>query len=218
MNRDDLADGPTGERILYLMKTRGAQSAGDIGRSLEMTSVGARQHLAKLQAAGLVRYQATALGRGRPRHLWSLTAAGHARFPDRHSDVVLALIEGVRDALGPSALDDVIARHEQRQLAAYAAELAGAEDAADAARRLAAIRSREGYMAEARQLADGEIQLIENHCPICVAAAACQGFCRAELSVFQAVLARFGEVARDEHLLAGARRCAYRLRPSGSAT
>jgi predicted ArsR family transcriptional regulator len=41
-------------------------------------------------------------------------------------------------------------------------------------------------MAEVKTQADGSCLLIENHCPICAAAEACQGFCRSELEVFQA--------------------------------
>lgn len=210
-----IAEAPTSERILYLLKTRGPQQAADIGALLGMTTVGARQHLANLEAAGLVRFETAIVGRGRPRRMWSLTGAGHARFPDRHADLTLVLIDGVRETLGPQALDRIIARHEQRQLAAYASELAGAADAMEALRRLAAIRSREGYMAQALRLPDGDLQLVEDHCPICAAASACQGFCRAELAVFQALLARFGRLEREEHLPSGARRCAYRLRLAG---
>jgi predicted ArsR family transcriptional regulator len=55
--------------------------------------------------------------------------------------------------------------------------------------------------------------LIENHCPICAAARACQNFCRAELEVFRQALGEGAEVTREEHLLLGARRCAYRITP-----
>jgi hypothetical protein len=74
-----------------------------------------------------------------------------------------------------------------------------------------AIRSREGYMAEWSEDADGFL-LVEYHCPICAAATICQGFCRAELAVFQEVLGTEAEVSRVEHIPAGARRCAYRIR------
>jgi predicted ArsR family transcriptional regulator len=53
--------------------------------------------------------------------------------------------------------------------------------------------------------------LIEDHCPICVAAQACQGFCRAELELFREVLGTDAQVVREQHLLAGARRCVYRI-------
>jgi predicted ArsR family transcriptional regulator len=68
-------------------------------------------------------------------------------------------------------------------------------------------------MAEWRKDDDGFL-LVENHCPICTAAAACQGFCRSELDVFRDALGRDAVVERIEHILAGARRCAYRITPA----
>ena len=72
------------------------------------------------------------------------------------------------------------------------------------------MRCAEGYMAELRQ--DGaDFIFIENHCPICSAAKACMGFCRSELELFRKVLGEGVRVEREEHILAGARRCAYRV-------
>lgn len=51
---------------------------------------------------------------------------------------------------------------------------------------------------------------VENHCPIC-AAAACQGLCRSELAIFRAGLRSGVAVERVEHILAGARRYADRI-------
>ena len=79
--------------------------------------------------------------------------------------------------------------------------------------RLAAIRTREGYMAEWTKDDEGYL-LVENHCPICAAATICQGFCRAELAVFQEVLGEEAQITRVEHIPAGARRCAYRITTS----
>ncbi len=64
-------------------------------------------------------------------------------------------------------------------------------------------------MADYEEQADGTLLFIENHCPICAAAAACQGFCRAELTLFREVLG--AKVERTEHILNGARRCAYTI-------
>jgi predicted ArsR family transcriptional regulator len=44
-----------------------------------------------------------------------------------------------------------------------------------------------------------------------VAAAECQGFCRAELETFQEVLGPDASVERTEHIVQGDRRCAYRV-------
>ena len=67
-------------------------------------------------------------------------------------------------------------------------------------------------MAEAREEPDGSWLLVENHCPICAAASECQGLCRSELEIFRSVLGRKVSVEREDHILAGARRCAYRVR------
>ena len=71
-------------------------------------------------------------------------------------------------------------------------------------------------MAEWSRREDGAYLLIENHCPICAAAAACRGFCRSELALFEAMLAP-ARVERLEHILVGARRCAYLVTPSQTA-
>ena len=88
--------------------------------------------------------------------------------------------------------------------------MVGANSVTERVERLVAIRSREGYMAQLQVESDGSLLLIENHCPICAAAASCQGFCRAELAVFQQVLGV--PVERVEHILSGSRRCTYRIR------
>jgi len=69
-------------------------------------------------------------------------------------------------------------------------------------------------MAESPARPDGTILLAENHCPICVAAAQCQGLCREELSLFRTLFGKSATVERTDHILAGARRCAYVIAPA----
>ena len=71
-------------------------------------------------------------------------------------------------------------------------------------------------MAEVRAEEEGGgFLLVENHCPICAAANACQGFCSTELDLFRSVLGPGVEVERVEHIVSGDQRCAYRVRPKG---
>jgi predicted ArsR family transcriptional regulator len=66
-------------------------------------------------------------------------------------------------------------------------------------------------MAEVLPDGPASFLLVENHCPICAAATACQGFCATEIDLFRAVLGPDVSVERVEHILAGDRRCAYRV-------
>ena len=118
-------------------------------------------------------------------------------------------LDGPSVLLAPS-LDAVIADRYQVSLDRYTEALSGARSLAGRLKRLTALRTEEGYMAELEKTAEGWL-LVENHCPICAAAAHCQGFCSNELNLFQAVLGEDAEVARAEYLLAGGRRCAYRI-------
>jgi predicted ArsR family transcriptional regulator len=201
---------PASERLLVLLKTRGPQTAADLGAVLGITGEAARQQLVKLAGAGLVEANPRPHGVGRPAQVWCLTEKGHARFPDGHAELTAQLIGTIRSELGEAALDRLIAARAAESLANYRAALEGAADLGERVARLAEARSREGYLAECQPAAGGYL-LVENHCPICVAATACQGFCRAERKVFQQALGADVSVERTEHIVSGDRRCAYRI-------
>jgi len=200
------------ERVLMLLKMHGTLSASAIGTALGTSGEAARQQLARLAETGLVIATSEARGVGRPTQLWALTAAAQARFPDTHAALTVQLLDIVRTTLGESALDSVIATREAATRTAYEAAMADATVLSDRVACLADLRSQEGYMAEWHQQDDGSLLLLENHCPICAAATACQGFCRAELEVFRAVLGPTAEVTRTEHIVSGGRRCSYVIR------
>ncbi len=199
------------DRILYMLKSRGEQTAITIANKLRMTSVGARKHLLNLHEGALVAYEDRREEVGRPKRYWTLSEKGHARFPDAHSDLTLELLTSVRRVFGEKGLDKLIDDRESAAEAGYKAAMAGCEDLQSRGERLAEIRNREGYMAEWHAEPDGSFLLLENHCPICAAATECQGLCRSELILFRAVLGSGVAVERLEHILTGARRCSYRI-------
>ena len=199
------------DRILFQLKTRGPQTAADVAARLAMTPPGARQHLLKLEAAGLIGSEDRREGRGRPRKYWRLTQQGHNRFPDRHSDLTLDLLRSMRAVFGDSGVEALIEHRERASIAEYRKAVQARASFREKLAALARIRSREGYMVSVARESRDSFLFIENHCPICAAAAACQGLCRSELAVFRAVLGTDVTVERIDHLLAGARRCAYRI-------
>ena len=99
----------------------------------------------------------------------------------------------------------------QQQIASYGAAVDPQASLATRLETLSALRTDEGYMAEVQRLEDGRFILVENHCPICAAATTCTGLCASEQQVFEAVLGPSVKIERTEHILAGERRCAYRI-------
>ncbi len=210
MSQDEAPD-RSQDRLLFHLKTRGAQTAADAGARLGMTSVGARQHLLKLEQAGLVESEDRQQGRGRPKKYWQLTERGHGRFPDRHSDLTLDLLTSTREVFGERGLERLIGHRERASIAGYGKLVGKQRSLRRKLATLADLRSQEGYMASVIEETGGSFLFVEDHCPICAAAAACQGLCRSELAIFRTVLGTGVTVERTEHILAGARRCAYRV-------
>ncbi len=204
----------TAERLLYQLKSRGPQAAATLAAACAITPMGAHKQLQSLMADGLVDFRDEPQGVGRPRRIWALTPAGHGRFPDRHGDLAVQLLRHAAERLGPAALETLIAAREDEAEQAYRRRLAGLPTLGERVRALAELRREEGYMARVEALPDGWL-LLEDHCPICAAATQCQGFCRSELALFRRCLGADADVQRTEHLLAGARRCAYRIRAAG---
>ncbi|MES0807996.1 metalloregulator ArsR/SmtB family transcription factor [Roseibium sp. SCPC15] len=202
----------TRTRLLNALKSSGPQTAADLAKGLNVTSVAVRQHLDGLHQDDLVDFEDIKGSVGRPKRVWDLTAAGHQQFPDNHSNLVLGLLTGLNDLFGDEGLEKLISHREAHSRKSYQEAIEGVSDLAGRVDKLAELRSQEGYMAEVIAQDDG-FYLVENHCSICAAATACQGFCRSELRLFKDVLGPDVTVERTEHQLSGDRRCVYRIEP-----
>ncbi|WP_282604901.1 metalloregulator ArsR/SmtB family transcription factor [Pelagibius sp. Alg239-R121] len=220
----------TRQAILDLLKRQGPQSAQALAIELSITPMAVRQHLYDLfdqklvfqenmaretigEGAGEASNKPTA---GRPVKCWQLTPEANSLFPDRHADLAVELIASIRTTFGEGAMEQLIAGRSESQIANYRTVIKDFGSLKDKLTALAKARSDEGYMAEVLIEENGDLLFVENHCPICAAAKNCTGICTAELSVFQAALGPSVELERVEHLLSGARRCAYRVSSNSS--
>jgi predicted ArsR family transcriptional regulator len=205
--------------LIDLLKQEGPQDAGALARRLGISAMAVRQHLYDLEGEGLVSHEAEGrpLGSkviGRPAKLWALTPAADRFFPDGHAEFTVGLINSMKQAFGADGLDKILKVRAKEQINAYKASLDKQPNLPKKLKALAEIRTEEGYMAEVTK-ANGGYLLVENHCPVCSAASACTNLCKLELEVFQKSLGREHDVKRIDHILAGARRCAYLVTRKG---
>ena len=201
----------TRQSILRALKTEGPLTSSQLAQRLDLTAMAVRQHLYALQEEKFVTVEERPVPIGRPAKYWQLTRDADRLFPDAYAELSVSLIGALGEALGADGLERVLACRSARQEAQYAARIPRAASLKEKVRQLARIRTEEGYMAEAQAAGKGAFLLLENHCPICAAATACQGFCSAELDLFHKVLGPGVKVEREEHIVSGARRCAYRI-------
>lgn len=203
------------QHILYLLKMRGAQTAATLAHELSISPMAVRQHLQSLKADQLVHYREERRPLGRPVKLWHLTASAEHLFPDSHGELLLDLLRSIDAVFGDDALARLVSDRCRRQMQLYESRFQAMAIGSNWRQRVEAIahlRAQEGYMAEVVEHEDG-LLLVENHCPICVAAEQCEGLCKAELHLFRALLGTTVTVERVEHILRGDRRCAYRVKP-----
>ncbi len=203
----------TENKILQLLKTKGAMTAKSLAEELNVTTMGIRQHMLQLEQANDVNFQDKKAVRGRPTRYWFLTKKSDRHFPNGHEVLNLQIIESVKQVFGEIGLEKLIKQREHETFENYSKHLKGLDDLKGRLHALANIRSDEGYMATVEEKEDA-FWLLENHCSICAAASSCLNFCRSELHLFQDLFKGYGTITREEHIMQGARRCAYKISPN----
>ena len=206
-------DTGTRRKILEMLKRDGPQAAAAMGAALGISAMAVRQHLYALAEEGLVAATSEPTGVGRPSKSWHLTAAADDFFPQGYAELTAGLMSSVRETFGEAGLNKLIAARTREQIASYGARMANAKSLGQRLKVLSEIRTEEGYMAEVKAQDVGYL-FTENHCPICAVAKSCTSLCTSELELFQQVLGPDVNVERTEHILVGARRCAYLVTPS----
>jgi len=201
----------TRRAIVQLLKTEGALDSATLSRRLKLTPMAVRQHLYALQEEKLVTAEERRVPRGRPAKYWTLTTDASRLFPDAYAELSVALLTAAGDTFGERGVQRLLDARLTRQQSDYAARIPAKLPVEKKLQRLAQLRTAEGYMAEVRREGKGSFVMVENHCPICAAATACQGFCATELDLFRSVLGPDVDVERTEHIVGGDRRCAYRV-------
>jgi predicted ArsR family transcriptional regulator len=201
----------TRRAIAKLLKTDGPIDSSQLAERLGLTAMAVRQHLYALQREGLVTHEARPVPIGRPAKFWRLTREADALFPEAYAELSVALINSVKDAFGDEGLGRVLTSRCALQKSDYSKRIRPGDTLEKKLRELAKVRTEEGYMAEVRKDESGYL-LVENHCPICAAANACQGFCSTELELFRSVLGPGIDVQRAEHIIRGDQRCVYRIK------
>ena len=204
--------GTTKRRILERLKRADATVAELAARST-MTEAGVRQHLDALAENGMV------VSRTRP------SAVGAGRRRCGRSPISRRICSPIATTTSPSISSPRCARRSATKGCTGSSTRAPSSSAPRTTRAmpkrgslraraeaLARVRADEGYLAEVIDDPDGHgVLLVEHHCPICTAATACAGLCSSELELFRKVLGPQVSVERTQHLLAGDRRCAYRI-------
>ena len=180
----------TRREILSLIKRRGPMTVQELSRSLEITPMGVRQHLAILERDGFVQSNGVRRGQGRPSRVYGITLEGDKMFPRTYEQIATLFLDDLKALEGEAKVEALLEFRRKRQLEQYRERMADKEFPERVAV-LAEMRNDEGYLAERQQQDKDTFVLIEHNCPIRAVADAYRQVCACELTLFSEALGAF---------------------------
>jgi predicted ArsR family transcriptional regulator len=203
---------PTQRAVLYAIRRRGGITVEQLATALDITTSGARQHLATLTEAGLVDAHPAPRApgqRGRGEQVHQLTDAADPLFPKAYGELTNQLL----GYLSTEAVDDVFDRRRDDRIIGARARLSAMASFEARVAELAAILDEDGYLASFEQQDDGTFLVTEHNCAIIAVAREHPHACSSEIEFIRAVLPE-ATVERTTHMASGAHSCTYDIRPS----
>jgi DeoR family transcriptional regulator, suf operon transcriptional repressor len=157
-----LSSSPAGH-VLAILQRRGKSTVKELEGALGVTANAVRQQVTNLVAEGYVQQEVERNGRGRPRHVYSLTSAGRMLFPHHYDEFTNGLLREILISDGSQKVEELLGRIGRRLAAQYESELAGLATVERTAR-LTELLNAKGILAE-MQLQPDAIVFHEYTCP-----------------------------------------------------
>jgi predicted ArsR family transcriptional regulator len=205
---------PAGRRaVLYAVRRRGEATAEQVAEQLDITVSGARQHLTALARDGLVEsaeLPSPTGRRGRRTLVYSATATADPYFPKAYGELTNELLGYVADT-DRELLDQLFAKRREARIAGARTRLASKRTLGARVAELTRILDEDGYLASWEKVEPGVFRIVEHNCAIWAVAERYGQACTSELEFIRTVLDG-ADVERVQHMVAGARRCAYEVR------
>lgn len=206
----------TRDQILNTIKSRGQSTIAELAGSLGISPVSVRHHLSALQAEGLVRAAEVrnSARAGRPHLAYSLTDAALERFPAKYMRLSERLLNELKAALPPDAIERIFTRIAEDAVSEYAPRLTGKtlDEKMDI---LVKILGAEGFMAEWNKAGE-RFSLTEHNCPYLRIGQHHPEVCAIDQTMIQHLLQ--ATVEKTTCVLNGAERCVFVITPTEPAS
>jgi DeoR family suf operon transcriptional repressor len=198
--------------VLYAVREAGDATVDDVAGALGITISGARQQLSALVDDGLLGADEIPRDgrRGRPRITYHATDLADALFPKAYGALTNELLGYLADE-DTGTIDRLFARRRDHRIEAAAERLGPLPTLAAKVDELARILDEDGYLATVEPIGPDAYRIVEHNCAIWAVAQRYGQACTSELDFIRAALPE-ATVERVQHMVAGARHCAYEVR------
>jgi len=203
-----LNENPTREKIILLLKKRGAMAIDELSRELSITSMGIRQHLLSLERRGLIEYMTKRQGIGRPAFLYKLTAKADDLFPKEYDKFILNLFRDIEKNDGREKIDEILKWRKNRIIKDAREALADKKSIGEKIYALKDILEADGYFPEISESNTHYILKLFN-CPVFKLASEYKEVCRHDLQMFRELIGK--DLTREQCINSGNLSCTYTL-------
>jgi predicted ArsR family transcriptional regulator len=190
-------------------------TADGLGKELGISPVAVRQHLAALDAEGLVATSIERRAVGRPVHLYTITTLGDETFPRQYDALANSLLDELRHAQGEEAVEELFAKRRARLVSSHQLRMEG-KSIEERVFELARIQDEDGYMASAEAV-EGGYRVVEHNCAVCKVARRHRAVCNQEIAFIRQLLGPHARVERITHIASGDAACTYLIVPEANA-
>lgn len=195
----------TRERILYLLRRKGPQTAQELSQALDISVNAVRQHTSCLQESGLIESRDRRRKVGRPGHEYVLCPKSEDAFPKGYKDIALSLLDAAKAIGGHDLVNKLLLYRRNQVFQEYASAIRGLPLQEKLAR-IAQGQDERGYLAHVEQIDDGQA-LIQHNCPIQELSQCFPEFCESERKMYEELLE--SEVELEQCRAQGAQCCRF---------
>jgi len=151
--------------IVDLLKRSTGMTVAELGRALNMSYMGIKQHCIDLHNKGWLDTWRRPVPNGRPEKLYRLTPKAALFYPDAGNEMTIDLLHSIQDIYGGSAAEKLLFHYFLRKGETYLKKLKAAplEDRAAA---FAKLRNLEGHCAEVDLESPPGVRITEYHSPL----------------------------------------------------
>ena len=196
----------TREKILLLLKKKGAVSIDKISKELNITSMGIRQHLLWLEKNGLIDYVAKRQGIGRPAFIYKLTDKADDLFPKAYRDFIVTVFKDIENNEGRDKIDEILQWRKNGIFKDMKETLSDRKTFQEKVFGFRDILESKGYLVEFNAT-NKHYTIKQYNCPIYVLAVEYKEACRYELQMYKDLLGKI--VSREECISDGDPSCTY---------
>jgi len=185
MIQRQLTGSPAGE-VLTLLQRKGTATVKELEEAMEVTATAVRQQLMVLLAEGFIEQNTENIGRGRPKHVYSLTAKGRALFPHYYDEFTNSLLREILFVEGPGKVEELLTRMGRRMAEQYAQHI-NSPLPQERAVALTEMLNAKGILAEVN-VGHDTIEIREYTCPYYELAREHRAICEMELGMMERVI------------------------------